>query len=92
MAPALNKLSGGSLMRGRCGRSHSPSLLLFTRLLSSGCSFWCRSDVSWLSSDWQEELELWWELILGVESVGEIDSSNSAVGVDLNSEQTSFIN
>ena len=45
----------------------------------------------WLSSDWQEKLELWWELILCVESVGEIDSSNSAVGMDLNSNQIGHI-
>ena len=40
----------------------------------------------WLASYWQEKLELWWELILGVKSVGEVDSSNSAVGVDLDAE------
>ena len=39
-----------------------------------------------LTGNWQEELELWWELVLGVESVGEIDSSDSAVSVDLNSK------
>ena len=40
----------------------------------------------WLSSDWQEELELWWELILSVESIREVNSSDSAVSVDLHSE------
>ena len=40
----------------------------------------------WLTGNWQEELELWWELVLGVESIGEIDSSDSAVSVDLNSK------
>ena len=40
----------------------------------------------WLTSNWQEELELWWELILGVESIGEIDSSDSAVSMNLHSE------
>ena len=40
----------------------------------------------WLSGNWQEELELWWELVLGVESVREIDSSDSAVSVDLDSK------
>ena len=40
----------------------------------------------WLTSDWQEKFELWWKLILGVKSIREVDSSNSAVGVDLNSE------
>ena len=40
----------------------------------------------WLTGNWQEELELWWKLVLGVESVGEIDSPDSAVSVDLNSK------
>jgi hypothetical protein len=40
----------------------------------------------WLTGNWQEELELWWELVLGVQSVGEIDSSNSAVSMNLNSK------
>ena len=40
----------------------------------------------WLTGNWQEELELWGELILGVESIREVDSSDSAVGVDLNSK------
>ena len=38
------------------------------------------------TSNWQEKLEFWGELVLGVESVGEIDSSNSAVCMDLNSK------
>ena len=37
------------------------------------------------SSDRQEELEFRWQFILGVKSVREIDSTNTAVGVDLNS-------
>ena len=40
----------------------------------------------WFISNWQEKFELWWELIFSVESVGEIDSSDSAVSVDLNSK------
>ena len=39
-----------------------------------------------LASDGEEELELGRELVFGVESVGEIDSTNTAVGVDLDSE------
>ena len=39
-----------------------------------------------LAGDWQEELELGWKLVFGVESVREINSSNSAVSVDLNSK------
>ena len=38
-----------------------------------------------LAGDGQEELELGWELVFGVESVREVDSANTAVGVDLNS-------
>jgi len=38
------------------------------------------------SSNGQEKLELWWKLILSVESVREIDSSNSAVCMNLNSQ------
>ena len=38
------------------------------------------------TGNWQEKLELWGELVFGVESVGEIDSSDSAVSVDLNSK------
>ena len=40
----------------------------------------------WLTGNWQEELEFWGELVLGVESIGEIDSSDSAVSMNLNSE------
>ena len=39
-----------------------------------------------LASDGQEELELGWELVLGVKSIGEVDSTDTAVGVDLNSK------
>jgi len=38
-----------------------------------------------LAGDWEEKLELWWELVFGVEAIGEVDSSDSAVCVDLNS-------
>ena len=40
----------------------------------------------WLSSNWQEKLEFWRELIFSVESVREIDSSDSAVCMNLNSK------
>ena len=39
-----------------------------------------------LASDGEEELELGRELVLGVETVREIDSSDSAVGMYLNSQ------
>ena len=45
-----------------------------------------RSLSLWLTGNWQEELEFWGELVLGVESIGEIDSSDSAVSMNLNSE------
>ena len=39
-----------------------------------------------LAGDGEEELELWRELVLGVEAVREVDSADSAVGVDLHAE------
>ena len=39
-----------------------------------------------LSSNWQEELEFGWQLVLGVQPVGEVNSPNPAVGVDLNAQ------
>ena len=47
--------------------------------------------LGWLAGDWQEELELWWELVFGVESVGEVDSSDSAVSVDLHSKDGNIL-
>jgi len=40
---------------------------------------------TWFASDGEEEFEFGWQLVLCVESVGEVDSSDTAVGVDLNS-------
>ena len=40
----------------------------------------------WFACHGQEKLELRGQLVLGVETVREVNSSNSAVGVDLNSE------
>ena len=48
---------------------------------STDCSL-----VLWFSCNWQEKFELWWELIFSVESVWEVNSSDSAVSMDLNSE------
>jgi len=42
----------------------------------------------WLAGDWQEELEFGWELVFGVKSVREVDSADTAVGVNLNSTQS----
>ena len=39
----------------------------------------------WLSSDRQEQFEFRWQFVLSVESVGEVNSADTAVGVDLNS-------
>ena len=45
----------------------------------------------WLTSDWQEQFEFWGELVFCVESVGEINSSNSAVGVNLHSKSFNIV-
>merc|ERR1740139_895248 len=39
----------------------------------------------------EEELELGWELVLGVEAIGEINSTNTAVSVDLNSKGLNIV-
>ena len=36
--------------------------------------------------DWQEELELWWEFLLGIQAVGEINTPDTAVSMQLHSE------
>lgn len=36
--------------------------------------------------NWQEELELWRQFLLGVQLVREVDTSNAAVGMDLDSQ------
>ena len=38
------------------------------------------------AGNWQEKLELWWKLVFGIESVREVDSANTAVSVNLNTE------
>ena len=58
-------------------------LLLFYKGVSWSC---LRSLSLWFSCNWQEKFALWRQFILGVKSVWEIDSSNSAVGMNLNSE------
>ena len=45
----------------------------------------------WFTSNWQEKFELWRKLIFGIESVGEVDSSDSAVGVDLNAQSLDIV-
>jgi hypothetical protein len=39
------------------------------------------------AGDGEEKLEFWGELVFGVEAVGEINTTDTAVGVDLNSKQ-----
>lgn len=39
-----------------------------------------------LTSNWQEQFEFWGQLVFCVQSVGEVNSSNSAVGVNLHSK------
>ena len=48
------------------------------------CSHLCTAR---LAGNGQEECELGWELVFGVKSIGEIDSSDTAVSVNLNSKQ-----
>ena len=40
------------------------------------------------TSNGKEELEFWGKLVFGVEAVGEINTTDSAVSVDLNSKQS----
>ncbi len=44
-----------------------------------------------LASDGEEELELGRELILGVKAIGEVDSSDSAVGVNLDAQRLDVV-
>ena len=39
-----------------------------------------------LAGNWEEELEFGGQLVLGVQAIGEVDSSNSAVCVNLNAK------
>ena len=39
------------------------------------------------AGDGEEELEFWGEFVLGVEAVGEVNSANAAVSVDLHSKE-----
>ena len=45
----------------------------------------------WLAGNRQEKFELGWELVLGVQSVGEIDSTNAAVCMNLNSKRLDVV-
>ena len=54
--------------------------------MACGTDLSCFSLSLRLSSNRQEKFELWWELILSVESIREIDSSNSAVSMNLDSK------
>ena len=52
-----------------------------------GCCLSRRSHLTLrLAGNGQEELEFGGKLVLGVEPIREVDSSDAAVGVDLNSE------
>ena len=50
---------------------------------SRGCSFGL---VSSTSSNGQEQFEFWGQLVFGLESVGEVNSTDSAISVNLDSE------
>ena len=55
------------------------------RLLKSLSVSWSSHHLG-LSSDGQEKFEFWGELVFGVEAVGEVNSANAAVRVDLYAE------
>ena len=59
-------------------------LLYLGWLRGSGCSHLA---TAWLAGDGQEEFELGRQLVFRVQSVGEVDSSDTAVGVNLNSNK-----
>jgi hypothetical protein len=40
----------------------------------------------WFAGNWQEELELWWKFVFGIESIGEVNTTDTAVGVDLHAK------
>ena len=63
------------------GESLSTSEAVLLQKVRQSCSHLALG----LASNGQEELELGRELILGVEPVGEVDSANTAVSVNLNS-------
>jgi hypothetical protein len=44
------------------------------------------------AGDGQEELELGWQLVLGVQTIGEVNSSDSAIGMNLHSTHIRLIN
>lgn len=44
-----------------------------------------RSHLLGLAGYGEEKFEFWWEFVFGVKSIGEVNSANSAVGVDLHS-------
>ena len=40
----------------------------------------------WFTGDWQEQFEFWWKFVFCVKSIWEIDSSDSAVSMNLYSQ------
>ena len=59
--------------------------------MSLNCVAGSTSSVGSLAGDWKEKLEFGRELILGVESVREVNSTDPAVGVDLDSEGLNIV-
>ena len=49
-----------------------------------------RRSLGGFASDGEEELELGGELIFSVKAIREVDSSDAAVGMDLNSKKAKF--
>ena len=60
-------------------------------IIDWSCSARSCSLALWFAGNWQEELELWWKLVFGVKSVWEVNSSNSAVSVDLYSQSLNIV-
>lgn len=60
-------------------------------IIDWSCSARSCSLALWFAGNWQEELELWWKLVFGIKSVWEVNSSNSAVSVDLYSQSLNIV-
>jgi len=97
LARREGRSSGRLLFCSKEAREQVPSVLIMVGLtgVSVGDSLQrvalaavasCSHLATGLAGDGQEELELGWQLVLRVQPVGEVDSTDTAVGVDLNSE------
>ena len=96
LARREGRSSGRPLCYSKEATEQAPSVLIMVGLtgVSVGDSLQrvalaavasCSHLATGLAGDGQEELELGWQLVLRVQPVGEVDSTDTAVGVDLNS-------